>query len=882
MNDALTRLTAALADRYRIERELGAGGMATVYLAEDLKHSRKVAIKVLRPELAAVIGAERFVREIRTIANLQHPHILGLIDSGEVEGTAYYVMPFVQGESLRDRLQREKQLPIAEAVRLASEVAAALDYAHRHGVIHRDIKPENVLLHDGSALVADFGIALAVSSAGSTRMTETGMSLGTPHYMSPEQAMGERDLDPRSDVYALGIMTYEMLTGEPPFNGPTAQAIIAKVMTSAAEPVTTLRATTPPAVAAAVHQAIQRLPADRFPSAAAFAAALTGSGPGATLSTVASTTSRPVARSRNRAMMMAAAVGLAALAFVAGRFTTHRSEGPAVYDATLPSGAPISFSASTITASYGVSLRNISIAHDGSFVVYAARQGDSTMLWYRSLRDATARPIGGTAGATSPRLSPDGNQVAFLRGDRAFVVSPSGGESRLILDGQNTSSMEWTSDNELLISDHDGGRLNRLDPGGGVPVSVTVPRCNLWSWLPRPPRLVCSFASGTSLLVDPATGARSVIQNIGPDGKPVGSVQGSALRVIDGRYLVYISWDGNLVAAHYDPERNLVGRPVSLLSGMRREAVGEAQFDISANGALVLAPGRDATLGHMVRRYPGREPELLPIEPANYQRFDLTRDGRWFASAVQGAEGTELRIYDLKNGQRTTWIRSEFVRHPLWSSDGQELLFSLRDTPHWTVLLGAPSSGQRPDTVATMPYDPTSPDPVDWHDSHLAIAQDWSGGVTLRFDPGARPARFDTVVTGSRFSSLSPNGKLLLYQDSDRNRVIVTSFPTPGKRYQLASDGIEPLWLSPTEVLYRIGVSWFVVRVSPETGEPAGPPAFWARDPRFSDTSGWSNRPTRDGGIVYMQGPEEISAPTLRVIPNWVAKMKSAVDSVNR
>jgi serine/threonine protein kinase len=174
MSDMTDRLTAALADRYRIDRELGAGGMATVYLAEDLKHHRKVAIKVLRPELAAVIGAERFVREIRTIAALQHPHILGLIDSGELHGTAYYVMPFVEGESLRDRLSREKQLPVADAVRLAREVAAALDYAHRHGVIHRDIKPENVLLHDGSALVADFGIALAISSGGSTRMTEPG------------------------------------------------------------------------------------------------------------------------------------------------------------------------------------------------------------------------------------------------------------------------------------------------------------------------------------------------------------------------------------------------------------------------------------------------------------------------------------------------------------------------------------------------------------------------------------------------------------------------------------------------------------------------------------------------------------------------------------
>ena len=276
MTEALDRLSLALAGRYRIERELGAGGMATVYLAEDLKHGRKVAIKVLRPELAAVIGADRFVREIRTIAALQHPHILGLIDSGEVNGTAYYVMPFVEGESLRDRLNREKQLPIPDAIRIAGEAAAALDYAHRHGVIHRDIKPENILLHDGSALVADFGIALAVSSAGGSRMTETGMSLGTPHYMSPEQAMGEREITARSDVYALGAMTYEMLLGEPPFSGPTAQAIVAKVLTEAPRPLTPRRHSIPPEVEDAVLTALEKLPADRFGSAAEFAIALTG------------------------------------------------------------------------------------------------------------------------------------------------------------------------------------------------------------------------------------------------------------------------------------------------------------------------------------------------------------------------------------------------------------------------------------------------------------------------------------------------------------------------------------------------------------------------------------------------------------------------------
>ena len=259
MPNVFARLTVALADRYALDRELGEGGMATVYLAEDLRHRRKVAIKVLRPELAAVIGAERFLKEIETTAGLQHPHILPLLDSGHTGDGAgmpgpylYYVMPYVEGESLRQRLTREKQLPVPEAVRIAGEVASALDYAHRHGVIHRDIKPENILLHEGSALVADFGIALAASKAGSSRMTETGMSLGTPHYMSPEQAMGEREITARSDVYALGVITYEMLTGDPPFTGSTAQAIVARVLTEPPRPLATQRRSILPYVEAAV------------------------------------------------------------------------------------------------------------------------------------------------------------------------------------------------------------------------------------------------------------------------------------------------------------------------------------------------------------------------------------------------------------------------------------------------------------------------------------------------------------------------------------------------------------------------------------------------------------------------------------------------------
>src|SRR5947208_2607712 len=270
------QLAGAVRDRYDIEREIGRGGMATVYLARDRRHNRNVALKVLNAELGAVIGVERFLTEIQVTANLQHPNVLPLYDSGSGNGLLFYVMPYVEGESLRDRLDRERQLPIDDAVRIATAVAGALDYAHRHGVVHRDLKPENILLQDGQPLVADFGIALAVTNAGGNRITQTGLSLGTPQYMSPEQATGDRAIDARTDVYSLGAMLYEMLTGDPPHTASTAQAIIAKVLTEHPRSVRLMRPHVPVHVDAALDCALEKLPADRWNTAHEFAEALQG------------------------------------------------------------------------------------------------------------------------------------------------------------------------------------------------------------------------------------------------------------------------------------------------------------------------------------------------------------------------------------------------------------------------------------------------------------------------------------------------------------------------------------------------------------------------------------------------------------------------------
>jgi TolB-like protein/tRNA A-37 threonylcarbamoyl transferase component Bud32 len=321
LNDIVERLTAALADRYRIERRLGEGGMATVYLAEDLKHDRKVALKVLRPELAAVLGTERFVQEIKTTANLHHAHILPLFDSGEAEGFLYYAMPFVAGETLRDKLNRERQLGVDEAVGITCDVADALDYAHRNSVIHRDIKPENILLHEGTAMVADFGIALAVDNLGGDRITATGLSVGTPSYMSPEQAIGDREANTATDIYALGSVLYEMLAGDPPFTGSNAQAVIAQVVSENPSKLRTIRNTVPPHVEAAVDKALAKVPADRFDRAKAFADALVAE-------TSSSTARAMTPRSRLARILLPVAVLALIVWMLVGRNGGGSVEGP--------------------------------------------------------------------------------------------------------------------------------------------------------------------------------------------------------------------------------------------------------------------------------------------------------------------------------------------------------------------------------------------------------------------------------------------------------------------------------------------------------------------------------------------------------------------------
>jgi eukaryotic-like serine/threonine-protein kinase len=881
------RLSAVLAGRYRIERELGQGGMATVYLAHDLRHDRPVALKVLRAELAAVIGAERFLAEIKTTANLQHPHILPLFDSGEAEGFLYYVMPYVEGESLRDRLTRERQLPVEEAVRIAREVAEALEYAHEQGVIHRDVKPENILLHGGHALVADFGIALAVSrSEGGTRLTETGMSLGTPHYMAPEQAMGEKEITPKADVYALGCVLYEMLAGEPPFTGPTAQAIVARVMTEQPRSLQLQRHTIPAQVESAVLTALEKLPADRFETAKAFAGALHDPayrrGVGADEGAPGAATR---ARSRDPVFLAVAAVAL--LGVGAGLWGWRRArataaETPRVYDVALPDSAAMDFAGFTPSTPYGSPLGGLSLSPDGSLAVYVVKQGASTQLWRRSLLDTAAAPIPGTEGASAPRISPDGSRLAFVSQASLMTVPMAGGQPRALadLDG-DPYALEWIAPTTLMVVDQSGLRLRRIDLDAGTIDSRPVAWCFDGSWMPGEGKVLCDVR-GVARVVDPATGRTWALKARAAGGGPSSPLAGFAFRLVDGRYLVYESPQGELRAARYDPATHTVGRSVSLLASVRVAGVGAADFDIAPTGTLLFATGGNGHIGRLVDLPAGGVPQPLPVPADAYERWDLSRDGRWLAAVVGGPGYYELRLFNLPSGQSFTWLRAAYIDQPLWGADDSTLIVQVQDSTGAAILRGPPSSAAAPDTFYASTDPGAVPLLLDWSAPHQALGGIGTPRRIVRFDPLAHAARFDTIAVDRIYAMLSPDGRHAIFSQSAGSRILMTANPPGAWERQVASSGVEPLWLSGSEVLYRSGFTWHLVHIAPATGEPAATASVWGSDPRFFDTIGWSNRPDWRGGIVYLEGPADTRAAFLRVIPHWVRQMERAVDGANR
>ncbi len=879
MNSVAERLRAALADRYRIERELGAGGMATVYLAEDLKHARQVAIKVLKPELAAVLGGERFVQEITTTAQLQHPHILPLFDSGTADGFLFYVMPYVEGETLREKLDRETQLGVDEAVRIAREVADALDYAHRHGVIHRDIKPENILLHDGRPVVADFGIALAVSAAAGGRMTETGTSLGTPHYMSPEQATADKDITGRSDIYSLASVLYEMLAGEPPHSGGSAQAVIMKIIADQARPVSELRRSVPPNVTAALSQALEKLPADRFESAKAFSDALADPGFRRAGDAGAGTGPGHATRSRGRDPVF---LGIAAVAILAlaGLLWSLSSGGastaePTVYDVALVDGAPMA-----VTGEQG-----FAVAPSGDFVVYQAQEATGSALWYRSLRDATNRRIDGTDGAERPAISPDGTRVAFLRvRDRPKwtleVVPIEGGATTTLGNGTGATNVQWLDDGRIQLVEGDGNHMRWIDPGGGPTVEQQVQYCITPFHLPDPDRFLCGGGgrkwAAVMELRDTTTGATTWLWTDAPDST---LVYGSHFRVIDERYLVYLSMGGDLLAAPVDLAEGRVGRSVRLVTGVDRSAYfGAGSYAVSRSGTLVHAPGPNRAVGALVAT-DGVSYDTLNVERGAFNLFAVSPDGRRLATVAAGLEGEELRVYDLDSGEHLTMMRRPKIRQPVWSPQGDRLVFSVDDS----VFLANPDQVGSPELIYAAPG---TFEVFTWLSDGRLIGGHWDDFTGLSLDPSTTPTAVDTLATDASFVTMSPDGRWLAYCNPALNTLWLAPVAGGRERYQVATGELEaPLWRSPDELVYESYTDPVsIVRVGIEAGDgsPRLTRTTWLALPDFQDTAGQSAALTPDGRVLYKRGVASEPIRYLRVVPDWVAQMERAVDEANR
>ncbi len=884
------RLAQALADRYRIERELGAGGMATVYLAHDVRHDRLVALKVLRPELSAILGADRFLQEIKTTANLQHPHILGLHDSGEADGMVFYVMPYVEGESLRERLKREHQLPVDDAVRIAREVADALDYAHRHGVIHRDIKPENILLHDGRALVADFGIALAMSrSEGATRLTETGMSLGTPHYMSPEQAMGEREITAKSDVYALGCVLYEMLSGEPPFTGPTAQAIIARVMTEEPRSLTLQRRTIPPHVDAAVRAALEKLPADRFATAHDFAGALTNPGFAAAPGTAAAAAAAPLRRSTGWRERLRDPVALvpslfAVIALVVALGLARRPRAAAPYP-------PIRFAIAAADSARPVDRFPwpAAISPDGGMVVYSvAPNATGTMLYLLHTDQLEARPIPGTTNAYQPYFSPDGAWLAFEAGGKERKVRLDGSAPVTITDASGANGADWTVDDEIVLGSHDRFQgLSHVSAAGGESVALTQPDTangeyeHLWP-IAHPDGKTIVFVIWSGSLAT----SRLAITSL-DDGAvvPLGIAAIRPLAVIDGM-LVYVQADGAVMAVALDADRKRIdGRPIPVHDPVPVGSAnnGNSGIFVSPGGALVTTRG--GARGQLVwMRVDGGTETVMP-QAREFVTPRLSPDERRIAVVVRDSRQADVWIYDvaLSTFSRLTSVGT--VTSVQWSGGGSRVLFTAGGEEMRGAVWSQVASGGSPaeklfEQPFLTPLAAISPD----GNSLLVTSLHESSWNILRvpLDSERLARAYLTTRANEGGPRFSPDGRWVAVEsdESGRDEVYVRSFPEPSSKIQIsASGGTEPVWSADgTRLYYRSGSTLLAARVSlSPTFAVLGRDTVRSDAPFVASPFGGPNYQVSRDGRRILAILSDADDYQLVVSPNWITELRQRV-----
>jgi eukaryotic-like serine/threonine-protein kinase len=831
-----------------------------------------------------VLGADRFVQEITTTAALQHPHILPLFDSGDADGFLYYVMPFIDGETLRAKLDRERQLGVEEAVRIAIDVASALHYAHTQGVIHRDIKPENILLHDGRPMVADFGIALAVSAAAGGRMTETGLSLGTPHYMSPEQATAEKVIGARSDVYSLASVLYEMLAGEPPHLGGSAQQIIMKIITEQAAPVTQYRKSVPPHVADAVALALEKLPADRFASAAEFAAALGGAG-----GTVNRATSRRAAPGptgvRSSARLALRAAALVLTAGVAAGGWLRPSPEPSVirqrvmlWSYHLPS--PLDPGARLVAS-------QVAIAPDGSSIVYADSSAGTLMLW-RKMRDAvSAVPMPGTEGGVSPFFSPDGRWVGFHTLDRKLRKVPVGGGGAVTLaenGGFNYKAAAWLDDHTIVYT-AGIGEVARVSANGGEPVMLSMSG----SGRGVRPLSVAALPGSRGFLTalcesNCAVGSAIWVYEFAADSARLLVPNASGVWYAPTGHLLFTDRERGLFSAPFDLGRlELTGGAVSVIEG-----VEPTRFALSSSGTAVYVVDRTAEAPSDLV-WVTRDGRVEPVDSTWRGRFEypsIAPDGQSVAVSMRGRT-TDLWIRREDGTRQKIIAAGEVIWRASWSPDGESLAFISVPDP---ARAAAEAYIARVDGVGSARQLITHGFPV-WEvelsrDGQWVVFRADEDGGAVR--PYARRLEGDTAVVplptdrlaGGLQISLSPDGRWLAFASVEASgvpEVYIASFPDMGSRRLVSrGGGHSPRWSrSGRELFFESGGMLVAVAVPPGPVLAPGTPT-----PLFS-LAGFRvarNRPQYDVApgdqrFVMIREPGS-AAREVVYVENWFAELE--------
>jgi serine/threonine-protein kinase len=874
--DAVAQLTQSLAGRYNVERKIGAGGMATVYLARDLRHERRVALKVLNSELGAVLGTERFLREIRVTANLQHPNLLPLFESGDADGLLYYVMPFVEGESLRARLDREKQLSVDEAVRIAVAVGNALDYAHELGVIHRDLKPENILLQHGQPIVADFGIALAISNAGGGRITQTGLSLGTPQYMSPEQASGDRVIDGRSDIYSLGATLYEMLAGEPPHVGNTVQAIIAKVLTDKPRALRLTRDTVPVRVELAVEKALSKLPADRFARAEQFVRALEGDGTGFEKTQAAATSHARTPWIRHPASIVTTVAALSAAALV---WFVARRPPPAERTVRFTLAPP---PGSRVWDTYGPL---VAISPDGRRIVYVGEGQRGAQLWIRGIDDAAPRLLPGTDNPIGAIFTPDGRSIVYLRlTDMHYVrISADGGGVPVpLFTGSTGARITWMGSDSLVYSAGLGARDQHLfttSMNGGTPKRFFTNDSTGASVVQADPYLAPDgetlfFTSAERLGGDLTIAVTTLAtRKIEVTKIPARLVLGYRA----GR-LIYAQDDGTIMTVAFDLRaRRAVGQPVATSEVAQADTYTIKAF-LSERGDLTYSPAGSL---RMVLSQGNGTSTRLTKEEREFAFPRLSPDGLRVAVAIGSGPRIDVWILNMRSGDLARLTTGGTVNErPEWSPDGRHVLFrSNRDGAialWWQLADGsAPAERLTPVLPWSVQEGVLSPDGQTLLYRVDAMEQGSARDIyPMSMTDDRTPRPFLTTEFDELTPRFSPDGHWVAYvsNESARDEVYVRPFPGPGGRVLISgAGGQEPIWSHDgTRIFYRTVNTVMAASIS-----WAGTPSVVRRDtvlvgPYRVNRVHPSYDVTRDGHLLMLESAQE-AQPT--IILNWAQSL---------